>query len=280
MSLKTLYITNDPDIAAFIDDLGVDVVWIDLEVLGKEERQKNMNTVKSHHTVEDIKLIKPLLKRAKLMVRINPININSKKEINDVIDAGADLIMLPMWSNADEVQYFLNCVDKKAKTILLLETKAAVENIDKVIKLDFDEIHIGLNDLHLSYGLTFMFELLTNGVVEDLCQKFRFHNIKFGLGGIAKLGSGLLKAEKIIIEHYRLGSSTVILSRSFCDFNCYSDLNYFKKEFGANFQQLKDFENRIFNNEQFYNENKNNLKIDINNIVENINKEKCHDDKQ
>ena len=34
---------------------GVDRIWIDLETLGKEERQKGMNTVKSKHSIEDIK---------------------------------------------------------------------------------------------------------------------------------------------------------------------------------------------------------------------------------
>ena len=43
--------------------------------------------------------------------------------------------------------------------------------IDEVLSNGgFDEIHIGLNDLHLSYGLTFMFELLSNGLVEMLCK--------------------------------------------------------------------------------------------------------------
>jgi hypothetical protein len=56
----------------------------------------------------------------------------------------------------------------------------------------FDEIHIGLNDLHLSYGMTFMFELLTNGTVEMLCNKFKESGIPYGFGGIAKIGEGIL----------------------------------------------------------------------------------------
>lgn len=37
----------------------------------------------------------------------------------------------------------------------------------------------------------------------------------FGFGGIARIGDGLLPAEKILAEHVRLGSSSVILSRTF-----------------------------------------------------------------
>ena len=36
-----------------------------------------------------------------------------------------------------------------------------------------------------------------------------------GFGGIARLGFGMLPAEHVIAEHYRLGSTAVILSRSF-----------------------------------------------------------------
>ena len=37
----------------------------------------------------------------------------------------------------------------------------------------------------------------------------------FGFGGIARIGDGMLPAEKILAEHIRLGSSSVILSRTF-----------------------------------------------------------------
>ena len=52
--------------------------------------------------------------------------------------------------------------------------EAAVERIDEILALDgIDEVHIGLNDLSLGYGMKFMFELLTDGTVERLCLKFR-----------------------------------------------------------------------------------------------------------
>ena len=50
MALQLMYITNNPQIAKIADDTGVDRIWIDLEQLGKEERQKGMNTVKSKHS--------------------------------------------------------------------------------------------------------------------------------------------------------------------------------------------------------------------------------------
>ena len=93
MPLTLMYITNKPDVALIAEKYGVDRIWIDLETLGKEKRQHNMNTVKSKHSIEDIKRIKPLLTSSEMLVRINPWNDNSEKEINDVIAAGVDMIM-------------------------------------------------------------------------------------------------------------------------------------------------------------------------------------------
>lgn len=148
MALKLMYITNDETIAKIAEKHGVDRIWIDLETLGKEERQKNMNTVKSHHKVSDITKVKNVLSTSKVLVRINPINEKSEREIKEVINAGADMIMLPMWKYKEEVEVFLKLIKNNSKTVkttLLLETKEAVECIDTVLALGgFDEIHIGL----------------------------------------------------------------------------------------------------------------------------------------
>lgn len=185
MALKLMYITNNADVALIAEKYGVDRIWVDLESLGKEERQKGMNSVKSKHTIDDIRRIKPLLTKSEMLVRINHWNENSQKEIDDVISAGADMIMLPMWKTAEEVNAFLNAVDGRCKTTLLLETKEAAESLDEVLHNGgMDEIHIGLNDLHLSYGLDFMFELLSNGTVEMLINKIKQAGIPCGFGGI------------------------------------------------------------------------------------------------
>lgn len=246
MALKLMYITNNPEVALICEKNGVDRIWIDLETLGKEERQKGMNTVKSKHTINDIKVIAPQLTTSEMLVRVNPWNENSVEEINKVIDAGAHLIMLPMWKTEEEVKSFINTINGRAKTVLLLETKEAVNCLDNVLKLSgIDEIHIGLNDLHLSYNLTFMFELLSNGVVELLCNKIKQAGIPYGFGGIAKLGTGELPAEKIIMEHYRLGSTRAILSRSFCNTSIITDMDEINRTFEENIKTLREFENEL-----------------------------------
>lgn len=264
-----MYITNDPKVAGIAEYYGVDRIWVDLETLGKEERQGHIDSVKSHHTIEDIRKIVPVLTQAEMMVRINPIYFGTQQEIDDVVEAGADIIMLPMWKTVDDVRFFLKAVDKRAKTTLLLETKEAVECLDTVLKMGgFDEIHIGLNDLHLSYGNTFMFELVSNGTVEKLCNKIKKYNIPYGFGGITCIGDGLLSAEKIVVEHYFLGSSRVILSRSFCNTELIKDEREIEIIFRDNLKKLRDFERTIdtMTDVDFQN-NRESMRKDIENIV-------------
>ena len=246
MALVLMYITNNPEVALIAEKNGVDRIWIDLETLGKEERQKGMNTVKSQHKVEDISVIKPMLSTSQMLVRINPWNMNSVREIDDVIDAGADIIMLPMWKKVEEVSNFLKAVNGRCKTTLLLETKEAVECLDEVLLMGgMDEIHIGLNDLHLAYGMKFMFELLTDGTVDRITKKIAAKGIPYGFGGIASLGCGDLPAEKVIMEHYRLGSTRAILSRSFCNADLIPETKEIESLFCRNMKALRDFEDSI-----------------------------------
>lgn len=254
MAITLMYITNNPVIAQIAQDAGVDRIWIDLETLGKEERQAGMNTVKSKHSIEDIRLIKPLLDKSELMVRVNPLNPNSESEINAVIDAGAQYVMLPMYRTANDVARFLEYVNGRAKTILLLETIDAQKNlIDYVDFAGIDEIHIGLNDLHLDYRLKFMFELVSNGTVGKIAQLLNEHNIRFGFGGFARIGYGMLPAEIILTDHYALGSQMAILSRGFCDANIVDNpieiADIFKK--GVSDIRKKEQEIRHYTREQF-----------------------------
>ncbi|MDE7089533.1 MAG: aldolase [Prevotella sp.] len=277
--LKLMYITNNPQVALIAQKYGVERIWIDLETLGKEERQKNINSVKSHHSIDDIKTIAPLLNTSEMFVRVNPWNENSAEEIDQVIEAGADLIMLPMWKTTKEVEEFINAVHGRAKTVVLLETKQAVECLDEVLKLDgIDEIHIGLNDLHLSYGLDFMFELLTNGTVESLCNKIKAKGIPYGFGGVARIGEGTLPAEKIILEHYRLDSRMVILSRSFCNTELITSVDEIEEVFKKNVLALREFEKYAASvDEETLMKNKNEVKECVDKIAASIREKKTNE---
>lgn len=260
MSLTLMYITNNPLTARIAQKAGVDRIWIDMEYIGKDERQGGMDTVKNHHTISDIEKLRPIVKTSELLVRVNPIHeatsvyTGSKEEIENVVQAGADVIMLPMFKGAEEVQKFLTYVNGRAKTQLLVETAEAVENIDDILKISgIDEIHIGLNDLHLSYHMNFMFELICGDIIKKLCMKFNEKKIKYGFGGIARVGYGMLPAEYIIAEHYHLGSTAAILSRGFCDANIVKDPLEIESIFidGVNNIRLREKEVSKYSEEEY-----------------------------
>lgn len=216
--MKLLYISNNIDEIKKVDKIGVDFIFIDLEINGKKERQGHLDTFISNHNIEDVKKVKSILRNSKLLVRINPINEKSKEEINKVVEYGADIVMLPMFKTKEEVEKFVSSINKRAKVCLLLETSEAFFRIDEILSVQgIDYIHIGLNDLHLSLGLDFMFECLAGDFMEHLVSKIAKKEIEFGIGGIARIGEGELPAEIILKEHIRLGSKMAILSRTFRD---------------------------------------------------------------
>lgn len=253
--LEYCYITNNPEIAFACQQAGVDRIFIDMEYIGKDKRQGGLDTVKNHHTVDDVKNVRRVLDKSKLLVRVNPIHENSRNEINEVISAGADYIMLPMWKTPGEVKEFLDIVNGKAKTMLLLETDEARLCLDDVLEFEgIDEVYIGLNDLHLSQNKRFMFELLTDGTVDEIVEKLQYKGMKYGIGGVGKVnGNNMLSAENILCEHYRLNSSVVILSRTFCDWTKQRP-DEFKAIMSKGVCENRNYEKEIENNDiDFFN---------------------------
>ena len=280
MALKLMYITKNPDVARVAQLCGVDMIFVDMEYIGKEERQGGLDTVKSHHTVEDVRNLRKVLDKTELLVRVNPIHeasenwCSSEEEINQVIDAGADIIMLPMAKTADEIKKFVKYVNGRVKTMLLLETAEAKEGIREMLDVGgIDMVHIGLNDLHLAYNKKFMFQLLTEGMVEELVKIISSYGLPYGFGGIARIGFGMLPAEYVIAEHYRLGSSTAILSRSFCDIYKMNNFEEIEELFKQEMVKIREYEKELTQkDDNFFKENQNETERLVNLIAEKIQK--------
>lgn len=249
MSLKLMYITNDPEIAVIAENAGVDRIFIDMEFIGKDQRQGGLDTVQNHHTIQDIKNIRKVIHQAKIVVRINPIHqgyfnyMDSKEEVDEAIAAGADILILPYFTTPEEVEKFVEYVDGRTLTLPLLESAKAVERLDEILKVTgIDQMHIGLNDLSLDLGKKFMFEVLAEGLVDEISNKIKAYNIPFGFGGIGRVGQGILPAERIIKEHYRLGSECAILSRSFCNTNLIKEREVIQKIFNRGVKEIREYE--------------------------------------
>ncbi|MFK8036330.1 MAG: hypothetical protein AB8B94_19520 [Hyphomicrobiales bacterium] len=215
-SLDLLMIVDDAAIASYVSERGVDKLFVDLETLGKEERQGHLDTVRSVQTPETLTTIREAVPDAHVLVRVNPLHQNSLAEIDDVVARGADSVMLPMFRDADALARFLDYLGGRAIPLPLFETQGSLDSLGAILQRGgFKTAHIGLNDLHIDRGDSFILEPLVDKVLDEPCRAFQEAGVDFGIGGIARAGEGAVPPELLLAEHVRLGSSAAILSRSF-----------------------------------------------------------------
>lgn len=285
--LNLMYITNRPEIATIAEEAGVDWIFVDMEFIGKDDRQGGLDTVQNHHTVQDIRNVKSVLRNAKVLVRVNPIHerredyCDSREEIDAAIEAGADIVMLPFFHSVQEVRAFISYMKgacerqgkvagQDVKACLLLETPEAAILLDEILNVPgIDMIHIGLNDLHLAMGMKFMFQLLTDGVVDQLAGKIKAKGIPFGFGGIASLHGGALPGSYVLKEHYRLGSSMVIVGRSFCNTNIITDEDEIRRIFNMGIAEIRQMEEEAQQVVDYFKNNHQQVVESVKKIIEN-----------
>jgi 2-keto-3-deoxy-L-rhamnonate aldolase RhmA len=214
--MQFFMIVNDAEIARFVAAQGVDRLFVDLEWMGKDKRQKGLDTWKSRQTPADVSRLREAVPEAHLLVRVNPPHEGTAAEVDDAVARGADSIMLPMIQTLAEVDHFVDCVAGRAEALPLIETKASLDLIPAMLeRVALTRIHIGLNDLHLDMKLSFMFQPIADGILEEACAAMRTAGVVFGIGGVARAGEGIVSPEYLLGEHVRLGSDAAILSRTF-----------------------------------------------------------------
>ena len=214
--MKFFMIVNDSNVAKYAHDSGVDFLFVDLEYMGKDERQKNLDSWKSRQTIADLTRIRKTVPEGSIMVRINPMHSDTKAELDAVINEGANTVMLPMFRTTSELAKFFDLLDGRVNALPLFETVGSIISMPEILEsLPVEQLHIGLNDLHLDAKLAFMFEPIANGMLEDVSKLLCENDIEFGLGGVARANEGLIPPNYLFGEHVRLGSSRAILSRTF-----------------------------------------------------------------
>ena len=65
--LNLMYITNNPSLAQYAVQAGVNRIFVDLEILGKYERQGHKDTLISKHSIEDIAQVREAIPHACLL---------------------------------------------------------------------------------------------------------------------------------------------------------------------------------------------------------------------
>jgi HpcH/HpaI aldolase/citrate lyase family protein len=211
--------TDDPELAGAADEAGIERVGLDLERLGKYERQGALPHLRiSDHRVEQLPRLRSRLKRAQAFVRVNPLNAGSAAEIEGALDAGAEVLMLPYFRTAAEVETFVELVQGRAFVSLLLETGAAAEDVAAIARVrGVDEIIVGLNDLSLDLGCPNQFALLVSPVLERIAKHVRGAGLPFGCGGLADPANDALHVPPSLVcaQYPRLGATRAFVARTF-----------------------------------------------------------------
>lgn len=244
--IKLISITNNVELAKQVVSCGVGRIFVDLEVLGKRERQAHRDTLISDHSIVDVRNIRKALPDTELLVRCNPMYSGTRQEVEEIAESGADLIMLPMFRTSRELHEFSGMVDGRVGIVPLVETKDAAKNLSDIVKVPgVSEIYIGLNDLHIDMNMSFMFEPLANGMLDEMVEIIRESGLPFGFGGVARMDEGLLSGHNVLGEHLRLGSTRVILSRTFHRLTDAVDIDEAGRMFKAEINRLRDAEKML-----------------------------------
>ena len=210
--------TNAPDLAARADAAGIDRVGLDLESIGKRDRQAGLGTWISPHSEHDLPALAAVLAKAQLFARTEPMNPKLGDQVERLIAAGVEVLMLPMFSSADDVARFVDHVAGRARVVLLLETAGAVERIDEILAVEgIDDIHLGLNDLALSIGARNRFEVLADAAVARAARAIVQTGVRFGAGGLGRVDDKSLPipTDLIYAQYARLGATAALVSRAF-----------------------------------------------------------------
>src|SRR5262245_23603373 len=147
-------LTNDPQLAARADQAGIDRIGIDVERLGKAQRQSGMNSRISEHEFADLSRIAPSVRRAALFARLNPAHSHPEYEVETALELGAQVLMLPHFRSAEEVAVFVRAIRGRAVVQILVETALAAASIRQILAVHgIDEVMIGLNDLRMQLAL-------------------------------------------------------------------------------------------------------------------------------
>jgi len=264
--MNFLYLTTDANIAKVLENNGIDFVFFDMEYRGKEERQEGLDLVLNKPTFEQLGEVRNVVNNSKLLVRANPIGDWSNDEINKILEFSPDVIMLPYFKEPKEVKKFIQIVDGRSKISLLFETPESLLNISEILEQGhIDYAHFGLNDLTISLKRRFIFEILAYGILEPYCETLSSKKINFGIGGVGTPLKDLIPSPKsILAEHRRLGSSAVILARSFCNYNNYNSVLSFEKDFTKSLNVLKsDIKKIALFDQKKLEANKTNLKKEV-----------------
>ncbi len=211
-------ICGDARLAQAAHRAGVDRILVDLERLGKAERQAGRPLFISEYGWDDAAAVRAVLPVGSFFLRLDPWHEGSAQQIDQALALGADGLMLPYFQDADAPLRFAECVGGRAIVIPLVETVGAVRDLPRLLASDLvGEFHVGLNDLALDCGYANLHSLWGHELLDTVARAARAGGKPFGVGGVAdpRLTGLTVDPGHVIAEHPRLGSTGALLGASF-----------------------------------------------------------------
>ena len=220
--MRSIVITNDLERIEAYRNV-VDVVMVDLEKEGKKERQSGQNTWITDHKIEDVLPISILLEESKteLWVRCDFLLPKDKLlfQLDNLQKFNIDALMVPMFQNWNDLVELKAIYGHRFRIIPLIETSKAMQDVMTFpVKSHFDYIHLGLNDLSLSLGKSFLFDTLFDWRFILMVAQLKNLRQNYGIGGLMPIGLGRIDASLLLKFHSFFSSSGFIISRGFKDF--------------------------------------------------------------
>jgi hypothetical protein len=203
---------RDIDVSVACLEAGAAGVIVDLENWGKQQRQSGYDTEINDHGIADLCALRSRTDRP-ILCRVSQPDPDDQ-ELSAVIGEGANEIIVPMLTSADQAERILFRVDGACKVTLMIETCGAVAEIKKIASLSADRIYVGLNDLRIDRGSPTIFTPLKDGLLDELRNSIG--DLAFGFGGLTLPGHGSpLPGHHLYAEMARLGCGFTFLRRSF-----------------------------------------------------------------
>jgi hypothetical protein len=212
-------LSTDPAWIEAADGAGVQRIGVDIERLGKAERQRAVADARiSGHKLEDLLHVTARVKQARPFARLNGLHAGTGEEVEQALGYGAASLMLPYFRSAREAGRFVDLVAGRAEVILLVETATAMARLPEIVALPgVSEIMIGMNDLHLELGLASPMEIAASDLLAWLAGVVRGAGLRFGYGGIAPPDAAGLPAspDLLLARSVQLGAGSAWVARSF-----------------------------------------------------------------
>ncbi len=130
---------------------------------------------------------------------------------------GAAIVMLPFFDTTADVQRFVEWVDGRARVLLLVETARSADIIEDIVGIGgVDEIHVGLNDLRLSLGVS-GFEVMASPLLVRISKAVRDAGLPFGFGRVGRADDRGLPVDPDLVyaQYPRLKADRAFVSRYF-----------------------------------------------------------------